>query len=356
MGNLSLQATLDHSARSDMQVFALVGPNGGGKSSLLHTIAGLHSAKGAISFAGETWLDSAKNINLPAHQRPVGLVFQDNRLFGHLNVMQNLAFAQKRAKPGSIGVDEVIDRLALSDMLDRPVTHLSGGEQQRVALARALLSQPKLLLLDEPFAALDQAAKRALIPYIKNIPAQLDIAVMIVSHNVEELLQLAAYTYVMHDGAIVTAGATHQILTNAATQGLATRSESGSVLIGKNAGFDPHFLLRFVDVEGNTWKIPYDDTQAVLSEDKDASVQLLVKAKNVAISTSLPEDMSVQNIFPSIIADIRSDGLTPYAEISLLLGTQTLRARITRQALNQLDLSVHQKVFALVKSVSFDQT
>jgi molybdate transport system ATP-binding protein len=168
-------------------ISAIFGPSGCGKTTLLRCIAGFQACTGSIRFGDSTWLDSQQGINVAPHRRPVGYVFQEAHLFPHLDVSGNLAFAESRAvASGKFTRSEIVDILALSALLGRPVAELSGGERQRVALARTLLSQPDLLLLDEPMSALDHARKAELLPYIRTACSVTGIPALFVSHAIDE--------------------------------------------------------------------------------------------------------------------------------------------------------------------------
>lgn len=186
-------------------VTALFGPSGAGKTSLLNAIAGLlRPQKGRILFHGETWFDSEKNIFLPAHQRGIGYVFQEGRLFPHLNVRHNLIYGATLSKdrPEVAQFDEVVDLLGLDHLLSRHPKNLSGGEQQRVAIGRALLARPSLLLMDEPLASLDQARRDDIMPYLESLRARFHLPTIYVSHSRAEVDRLADEIIPMSEGRI----------------------------------------------------------------------------------------------------------------------------------------------------------
>jgi molybdate transport system ATP-binding protein len=200
LGAFELDATLDMPSDG---ITALVGPSGSGKTTLLRCIAGLERLKGEVALNGVSWQDGRRFV--PAHKRPVGFVFQDAGLLTHLTVKGNLLYARKRAgeASASIGWDEVIALLGLQPLLGRSIANLSGGERQRTALGRALLSQPKLLLLDEPLSSLDLEAKAEIMPYLERLHRTLAIPVLYVSHDPAEVARLADRVFAMKDGRIV---------------------------------------------------------------------------------------------------------------------------------------------------------
>jgi molybdate transport system ATP-binding protein len=199
LGVFELDAALDLPGRG---ISALVGPSGSGKTTLLRCIAGLERLNGEVALNGVSWQDGRQFV--PAYRRPVGFVFQDAGLLAHLTVMGNLLYASKRAGPGpaSVGWDEVVALLGLEPLLARSTANLSGGERQRVALGRALLTQPKLLLLDEPLSSLDPAAKAEIMPYLERLHRALSIPVLYVSHDPAEVARLADRVFAMKDGRI----------------------------------------------------------------------------------------------------------------------------------------------------------
>jgi molybdate transport system ATP-binding protein len=172
------------------RVLGLFGPSGAGKTTLLACLAGLLRApEGFLSVNGSTWQDESRRIFVPPHRRPLGYVFQDGRLFPHLSVRRNLEYGWRRTPRSNrrLGLDEVVDMLDLGTMLNRRPKQLSGGQKQRAAVARALLTSPRLLLLDEPLASLDQAAKDEIGPYLIRLRRELSLTMIYVSHSVREL-------------------------------------------------------------------------------------------------------------------------------------------------------------------------
>jgi molybdate transport system ATP-binding protein len=183
-------------------VTALVGPSGAGKTSVLRCLAGLSSLPGTLVVEGETWQDERRS--LPPHRRAIGMVFQDASLLSHLSVTDNLRYGQRRTRePLATGFEEVVALLGLEALLGRSTTHLSGGERQRVALGRALLSQPRLLLMDEPLSSLDADSKAEILPYLESLHRTLAIPVLYVSHDADEVRRLADHLLVMRAGRVI---------------------------------------------------------------------------------------------------------------------------------------------------------
>jgi len=197
---------LDTKLHSEVLVTGLFGPSGAGKSSLLQVIAGLVTPEqGRIVVDGELLYCSTRHINVPPHKRRIGLVFQDDQLFPHLSVRNNLLYGFRRLKVGQqkIHLDTVVDLLEIAHLLDKKPNLLSGGEKQRVGLGRALLSSPRLLLLDEPLASLDQRLKQQILPFLLRTRDELCLPMLYVSHSLEEIHYLTEHVVYIERGCVI---------------------------------------------------------------------------------------------------------------------------------------------------------
>ncbi len=193
-GRFQRQVRIGESAR----VVALTGPSGAGKTSVLNAIAGLvRPHAGRIEIDGRVLYDSASGIDVPTHRRKVGYVFQDARLFPHLDVRGNLRYGRHGDGGERFGFDAVVELLGIGHLLERRTRHLSGGEAQRVAIGRALLSQPALLLFDEPLSALDPARREELIPWLQRVRDEVRLPMLYVSHHPDEVRRLAEAIHVL---------------------------------------------------------------------------------------------------------------------------------------------------------------
>ncbi len=235
LGTFELNAAL---ALAPKGVTALVGASGSGKTTLLRCLAGLTRLPGDVRLDGEVWQDKERFV--PAHLRPVGFVFQDASLLAHLTVRGNLHYAQKRAVKAAtpIAWDEVVEWLGLAPLLDRSTANLSGGERQRVALGRALLTQPRLLLMDEPLSSLDVAAKAEILPYLERLHRTLAIPVLYVSHDLAEVARLADHVLTMKDGRIVE-GAPGGVTAQARLAKMSAHDRDALALAALMAGIGP---------------------------------------------------------------------------------------------------------------------
>ncbi|MEM7250192.1 MAG: molybdenum ABC transporter ATP-binding protein [Pseudomonadota bacterium] len=333
-------------------VTALFGASGSGKTTLLRVIAGLQSnAVGHVQFEDDVWQAPTPRVFVPPHRRDVGVVFQDARLFPHLTVRGNLQFAERRSRSrrSTIRFDDVIAALDLGDLLGRPTHGLSGGERQRVAMGRALLARPRLMLMDEPLAALDLRRKAEILPYIERLPSAFAMPVIYVTHAIEEVARLASHMLVLDHGRVVVSGSVEDVLERLDLHGVTSRFEAGVVLSPRVVGHDDAFLLTHLDLQGQQLTMPQ------LPLDEGEVVRLRVRARDVVLATSRPEGLSVRNCLEGTVVEIIAEDNTAFAEVFVDIGGARLRSRVTRAAVSELMLRVGEPVFALIKSIAFDR-
>ncbi len=328
-------------------ITAIFGASGAGKSTLFRIIAGLETrATGRVAFGEEIWQAGRKS--LPAAKRGAGLVFQEARLFEHLSVEDNLKFAAKRSRSSQF--DTVVKTLDLRPLLARKTTALSGGERQRVAIGRTLLSAPRLLLMDEPLAALDHSRKARLLPYIARLPEAFNLPILYITHSVEEVTRLADRMLVLSKGQVLAAGAVSATLARLDIAEASGKFEAGSVVHAQVIAQDERFHLTELRVAGQSMSMPASDVAI------GAELRLRIRARDVAIALQKPAGVSIRNILGGVIEEIIEEPDTAFAEVLINIGTgQHLRARLTRASVFELELAVGRKVFALIKSVSFDR-
>ncbi|HEX2162977.1 MAG TPA: molybdenum ABC transporter ATP-binding protein [Thermoanaerobaculia bacterium] len=335
------------------RVTAVFGASGSGKSTLLRTVAGLErGAVGRLSLGGEVWLDSERGVDVPAHRRPVGYMFQEARLFPHLSGEGNLRYAARRAPRGerAIDFDEVVDALDLAPLLPRRPASLSGGERQRLALGRTLLAQPRLLLLDEPMAALDAARKMEILPYLEALHPRFGIPILYVSHSVDEVALLTDRVLVLAGGRVTAHGRTAEVLERLDHEPLAGRSGAACVVRARVVRHDPELHLTWLDLAGQPLVVPRREHFAEGEE-----VGLVVPAHDVSLATIRPRAVSIQNVLAGRVRALREDPRSAFAEVGIEVGPHRLVSRVTRLSLRELGLEVGAPVFALLKSVSLSK-
>jgi molybdate transport system ATP-binding protein len=344
--------TLDVSFEVPMRgVTALFGPSGCGKTTILRCMAGLQQMAGRLCVEGELWQDSGKGVFRPAHTRPVGYVFQEASLFPHLSVRENLLYGARRAQRESatgLALDSVVALLGMGSLLARSPGKLSGGERNRVAIGRALLSQPRLLLLDEPMSGLDRQAKEEILPYFESLHRELSIPIVYVSHDISEVVQLADHMVVLAAGQVLVAGPTATVLERLDLDPVIDPFEASVVITARVVGQRLPFNMTRLDHFGQEIVIPAIDAPV------GAEVRLRIRAREVSIATRPPEGISIRNVLRGRLADVIERPESAYAEALIDLGSAKVRSRLTRAAVQDLGLRPGMHVFALVKSVTFD--
>ncbi len=326
-------------------VSAIFGPSGSGKTTLLRLIAGLErAADGYLSVAGAVWQDAGSFM--PTHARPLGYVFQDARLFPHLDVRRNLDYGLRRipAAARRVALDGVIDLLGIGSLMERKPDRLSGGEQQRVAIARALGVSPRLLLLDEPLAALDQARKQEVLPYLERLRDTLDIPMLYVSHAVDEVARLADHMLVLDGGRVVAQGSTIDLMARTDLP-LSGDDAVGALIEGRIAGHDETYQLTSVDFSGGRLTLPRQTRAA------GERVRVRVLARDVSLTLTAQTGTSIINILPAQVTGIASAGPSQ-SLVSLDLGGTVLLARVTRKSVDALGLKPGLALHAQIKGVA----
>jgi molybdate transport system ATP-binding protein len=329
-------------------VTALFGRSGCGKSTLISLIAGLIAPDaGLVQIGDEVLVDTGRGHELDVRHRRIGVVFQDARLFPHLSVSGNLQYGARRQSPGGgarIAFDDVISMLGLGAMLARRPTELSGGEKQRVALGRALLAQPRLLLLDEPLAALDLARREEVLPYLERLRDALSIPIVYVSHQFDEVLRLATRVVLLDDGRVLAAGDLAAVSRHPALRANVGPDAVGAVMAGYVEGTDDAGLTV---VQVGAAKLRVDEPAAA-----GQRIQIQVLARDVIVATERPAGLSVRNAVVAHVVSVTPDvGRAVLVELEVG-GGATLLARITARASQELSLSAGRQVWALIKAVS----
>ena len=331
-------------------IVALFGRSGTGKTSLINMLAGLiRPDAGRIAVNGRVLFDSEAGIDLPPDRRRLGYVFQEGRLFPHLSVRGNLTYGLKRAAPAErrIGLDQVVPLLGLERLIERRPRELSGGEKQRVALGRALLANPRLLLMDEPLASLDQPRKDEVLPFIERLRDELAIPIVYVSHSMQEIVRLADTLVLVSDGRIVEAGPLDAMTSRLDLRPLTGRYEAGAVVVARVERHDDRFGLTDLGFPGGTL------TVSRLALSRGSEIRLRIRARDVALAVEPPQGTSILNMLPAVVRDI-GDEAGPQVDVLLDVGGAALWARITARSLHTLGLAEGSAVYALIKSVAID--
>ena len=336
-------------------VLALFGASGSGKTTLVNIIAGLvRPQKGYVRVDGEVLTDTAAGVHVPMHHRRLGYVFQEGRLFPHLSVRQNLCygrwFAGSRARTiaAASRFDHTVALLALEPLLTRAPQGLSGGEKQRVAIGRALLAEPRLLLMDEPLAALDQGLKEEILPYLERLRDEAAIPIVYVSHSLPEVARLATSVAVLDAGKLVSFGPVTDVLQQSDLLPMPERGEAGTVIEAVVDSKDDVSGLTVLRSAGNLWQVPSSALQAGMR------LRLRVRARDIMIALTAPRDISALNVLAGRIVDVRPEGEAS-TDVIIDCGGDRLLARLTRASALRLRLAPGLPAHAIVKAVAFDR-
>lgn len=345
LGRLRIEATF----KAGPGVTALFGRSGAGKTSIINMIAGLlRPDRGRIAANGRVLFDSGAKTSLPVHKRRIGYVFQDGRLLPHLTVAQNVTYGRwfTPRRERSVDFDQVVELLEIGPLLKRLPASLSGGEKQRVAIGRALLASPRLLLMDEPLASLDEHRKREILPYIERLRDETRVPIVYVSHSLDEVTRLASTIVLVSEGRAQAAGPTAEIMSRTDLFPLTGRFEAGAIVECTVAGRDPKSGLMRLTSKAGELLVPSTDIA------EGTVLRARVRARDVMIATESPNGFSALNVVPATVTEVRAD--PPYADVRLDAGGEPLLARITEYSVRHLDLKDGKKVYAVIKSTAFD--
>jgi molybdate transport system ATP-binding protein len=342
--------SLDVAFENVVGVTALFGRSGSGKSMTIGLIAGLaRPDRGVVRIDDTVLVDTARGLFVPPHRRRIGLVFQDAHLFPHLSVRRNLLFgrwfAPRRAR--AVTLDAVVETLGIGHLLGRRPGGLSGGERQRVAIGRALLSCPRLLLFDEPFAALDRQRKLEVLPLIERLRDEFTIPIVYVSHSLEEVVRLAAHVVVLEGGKVTAAGDPATVLGPAGAE-VGDRRFGRSTVLSVVVGAEdaPYGLTALHHPAGILWLAG--------PATRGATTRVLIRATDVTLAVGPPGALSMRGALAGTISGIETEG--PLAVVTIALtGGGVLTALATRRSLDDLKLSEGRAVTALVKVVALDE-
>lgn len=335
---------LDVDADLPAGVSVLFGPSGSGKTTVINAVAGLiRPDQGRIVVDGWVLTDTASRHNIAPHRRRIGYIFQDARLFPHLSVRQNLAygrwFAPRDAQATSM--DRTVEMLGIGHLLSRRPATLSGGEKQRVAIGRALLSGPRLILADEPLAALDEARKAEILPYFERLRDEVAVPILYVSHASAEVARLATTVVALRAGRVIACGPPAQVLGDV---GVVGARGAASLLTAQVVAHHADGLTELATAAGRLW-LPR------IADAAGATLRVRIMAQDVILSRDRPVGLSALNILQGTISDLRlGDG--PGVMVTLAVGEDRLAARITRRSAEALGLAPGQTCHAVIKSVA----
>jgi molybdate transport system ATP-binding protein len=341
-GDFTLQADLRLPACGITAVF---GPSGSGKTTLLRCVAGLEQAQQAhIALADTVWQDTARGLFVPTWRRALGYVFQEASLFDHLDVRGNLEFGRRRAG-ATAPLEPLLQLLGIAPLLARRPHQLSGGERQRVAIARALATEPRILLLDEPLAAVDLARRREILPWLERLRDELRIPMLYVTHSGDVVARLADHLVLLESGHVRAAGPLAATLARIDLP-LLPGEEAGALLHGQVRQRDAQWHLAQVGFAGGTLWLP-DPGLA-----PGTTVRVRVLASDVSLATEPPQATSIQNLLPCIVRAIAPARHPSQAVVQLACGESLLLAQVTTRAVHALGLAAGLAVWAQVKSAA----
>jgi molybdate transport system ATP-binding protein len=348
IGKFALDAGFTAPAKG---VTALFGPSGCGKTTVLRCIAGLLRMDGVCEIDGEVWQDR-NGAFLPTHKRPLGYVFQEASLFQHLSVRRNLLFGAPRhdseATKGGILFDEVTDLLGITQLLDRSPRNLSGGERQRVAIGRALLSQPKLLLMDEPLSALDRATKNEILPFLERLRDRLSLPVVYITHDIAEVERLADQLVLMEKGRVIGAGTLEDLQSDPSLP-LAAARDAAVSLDGVVQASDEAYGLVTLKIRGGSLTVP--TAPAPAGERR----RVRVIAGDVSLTREAPGPSSILNVLPARVLSMKPVDSNEMIVVVALGADGTgarMLSRVTRKSWEALGLAEGMSVYAQVKAVA----
>ncbi|MSO70528.1 MAG: molybdenum ABC transporter ATP-binding protein [Alphaproteobacteria bacterium] len=342
--------TLDAAFTSAGRVTALFGRSGAGKTSLVNIIGGLvRPDAGRIVVDGETLVDTSRGIFTPKHRRRLGYIFQDARLFPHLSVRGNLLYGQWFNARGDKApkLDGIVALLGLEALLARRPSALSGGEKQRVAIGRALLANPRLLLMDEPLAALDDARKAEILPYLERLRDEARVPIVYVSHSVAEVARLASIIVALEHGTVSAIGPVGEVMGRLDFLPVAGPAEAGAVLDAVVAGHDDALGITRLETAAGLLSVARLDLPA------GARLRARIRARDVMIATQALTGVSALNLLPGRIVEVAEQGRGVF-ELAVEVRGQRILALVTRKSVQDLGLAPGREVTAVIKSVALD--
>ena len=331
-------------------ITSLYGRSGSGKTSIINMISGLQKPNlGFIQIDNDVLLDTDSNIYEPPEKRGLGYIFQDSRLFPHLNIRRNLEYGIRNNPISSsqFSFDSVVDILQIGPLLERKPNNLSGGEKQRVAIGRALLTQPRLLLMDEPLASIDAQLRGEILTFIETLRDELRLTIIYVSHSIDEVIRLADQMVLISNGEQKVAGNVEEIMSRLDLHPLTGRFDAGAVLLTNVESYDKKYDLTRLSFNGGVLNVT--GTSLPIG----SSVRVHIRARDVSIMLNHPKETSILNIFKGIIVAV-GDKTGSQIDIKIDIGSPLI-ARVTKKSFDELKLRVGSNVFTMLKAVAVDR-
>jgi len=328
-------------------ISALFGPSGCGKTTVLRALAGLERTAGQVTVNGEPWQDDTRRLFVPTHRRPLGYVIQEAALFPHLSVRGNVDYARRRGAAPQADIAPLVELLGIGPLMDRPADALSGGERQRVAMARALAAAPRLLLMDEPLAALDAARKAEILPYLERLHRELALPIVYVTHVMDEVARLADHLVLMEAGRVRAAGPLAELLADPALP-LQQADDAGVVIEARVAAHDEAYGLMQIAFDGGALWVGARPVPI------GAPVRARVLARDVSVTRGEPGPTSIVNVLPVVLEGLHAEAHTALLRlrVGLRAEQQHLLARITRKSCDLLALQTGAALYAQIKGVA----
>ena len=352
-GSFTLKAAFESSGR----LTALFGSSGSGKTTLINTIGGLlRPDRGRVVVDNHVLVDTAAGVFVPKYRRRIGYVFQDARLFPHLTVAQNLrygSFFSPKADRYS-DFDSLVQMLGIGQLLDRRPAALSGGEKQRVAIGRALNASPRLILMDEPLASLDEPRKAEILPYIERMRDQLRIPIVYVSHSLAEVSRLATDVVRLRDGQIMASGPVQETLAGVGMPDAPTsrsrqsQDEPFALIELEVVGAEELDGLAILRSDGGEWRLPLGELRV------GVRFRARIAASDVLVAREVPRSISALNVLPTVVESV-SEPTLGTCLVLMRCGSDRLIASVTARSARLLQLRSGQPVHAIVKSVAVDR-
>jgi molybdate transport system ATP-binding protein len=346
LGDFTVNAAFETGGR----LTALFGKSGAGKTTIVNAIAGLiRPDRAKIGVDGEIFVDTERRVFVPKHRRRVGYVFQEGRLFPHLTIRQNLLYGRwfSGNQRDAAQVDEIVGLLGIAHLMKRRPVDLSGGEKQRVAIGRALLANPRLLLMDEPLASLDEERKAEILPYLERLRDEVRIPIVYVTHAVSEIARLATTVVLIADGRVQKVGPVSDVLADPALNSLDGADAGGLVTVHVES-HDPEDGLTVLRSKAGNLIVPKVEAHI------GAELRIHVHARDVMLATERPTGLSALNVLPARVSRV-GEASGPVIDVTLDLGGENLLARITRRSLSRLKIEPGTEVFAVIKSIAVER-